>query len=87
MREWTVPVAVNVPEPNTWRELLAAIADRPERRIAIQEYTMGEAAGILGMSLRSCIVLYRQALDRTTRLFLGARILTPQQSCQEGWAG
>lgn len=48
---------------------------------------MGEAAGLLGMSLRSCIVLYRQALDRTTRLFLDARILTPQKSCQEGRAG
>ncbi len=24
MREWGVPVAVLVPEPNTWREILAA---------------------------------------------------------------
>jgi len=38
MREWNVPVAVTVPEPNTWREILAATAGRPERRIAIQEY-------------------------------------------------
>src|SRR6478672_6698882 len=38
MREWNVPVAVTVPEPNTWREILAATAARPERRIAIQEY-------------------------------------------------
>ncbi len=38
MREWKVPVAVNVPEPNTWRELLAATADRPERRVAVQEF-------------------------------------------------
>lgn len=38
MREWNVPVAVHVPEPNTWREVLAATADRPERRIAVQEY-------------------------------------------------
>lgn len=38
LREMQVPVAINVPEPNTWRELLAATADRPERRIAVQEY-------------------------------------------------
>jgi uroporphyrinogen-III synthase len=38
MREWGVPVAIVVPEPNTWREVLAATEGRPERRIAVQEY-------------------------------------------------
>ncbi len=38
LRGLDVPVTVTVPEPNTWRELLAAIRDRPERRIAVQEY-------------------------------------------------
>jgi uroporphyrinogen-III synthase len=38
LREWNVPVAVTAPEPNTWRELLAALEGRMERRIAIQEY-------------------------------------------------
>jgi uroporphyrinogen-III synthase len=38
LREMQVPVAVTVPEPNTWRELLAATASRTERRIAVQEY-------------------------------------------------
>ena len=38
LREWSVPVAVAVPEPNTWRELLAAIEDRPGQRVAVQEY-------------------------------------------------
>lgn len=38
LREMNVPVTVNVPEPNTWHELLAAIDGRPERRIAVQEY-------------------------------------------------
>jgi uroporphyrinogen-III synthase len=38
LRELQVPVTVMVPEPNTWREVLAAIANRPERRIAVQEY-------------------------------------------------
>ena len=38
LREWNVPVAVTAPEPNTSRELLAALESRTERRIAIQEY-------------------------------------------------
>jgi uroporphyrinogen-III synthase len=38
LRELDVPISIAVPEPNTWRELLAAIRDRPERRIAVQEY-------------------------------------------------
>ncbi|MFN7994782.1 MAG: uroporphyrinogen-III synthase [Bryobacteraceae bacterium] len=38
LREMQVPVAVTAPEPNTWRELLDALRDRPERRIAVQEY-------------------------------------------------
>jgi uroporphyrinogen-III synthase len=38
LREWDVPVAIAVPEPNTWREIVAATEGRPERRIAVQEY-------------------------------------------------
>jgi uroporphyrinogen-III synthase len=38
MREWDVPGAILVPEPNTWREILAATEGRPEKRIAVQEY-------------------------------------------------
>jgi uroporphyrinogen-III synthase len=44
LRELDIPVWVNAPEPNTWRELLAAMesraADRPiaGARIAVQEY-------------------------------------------------
>jgi uroporphyrinogen-III synthase len=38
LREMQVPVMVTAPEPNTWRELLAALEGRPERRIAVQEY-------------------------------------------------
>jgi uroporphyrinogen-III synthase len=38
LREMKVPVAVTAPEPNTWRELLAALEGRPEKRIAVQEY-------------------------------------------------
>jgi uroporphyrinogen-III synthase len=38
LREMQVPVAVTAPEPNTWRELMAALESRPERKIAVQEY-------------------------------------------------
>jgi uroporphyrinogen-III synthase len=38
MREWNVPVAVTVPEPNTWREILASTEGRPEKRVAVQEF-------------------------------------------------
>jgi uroporphyrinogen-III synthase len=38
LREMGVTPAVVAPEPNTWRELLAAIEYREEKRIAVQEY-------------------------------------------------
>jgi uroporphyrinogen-III synthase len=33
-----VVVHVAIPEPNTWKEVVEAVAARPERRIAIQQY-------------------------------------------------
>ncbi|MBV9759519.1 MAG: uroporphyrinogen-III synthase [Acidobacteriaceae bacterium] len=38
LREWNVPIAVSAPEPNTWREVLSAVASREEKRVAVQEY-------------------------------------------------
>jgi uroporphyrinogen-III synthase len=41
LREWQVPIAVRAEEPNTWRELLAAMAAAraiASKRIAVQEY-------------------------------------------------
>src|SRR5262249_32102453 len=38
LREMGVTPAIVAPEPNTWREVLAATEGRPERRIAVQEY-------------------------------------------------
>jgi len=38
LREMGLKPAIVAPEPNTWRELLAAIEGRPERLIAVQEY-------------------------------------------------
>jgi uroporphyrinogen-III synthase len=38
IREIGLVPNVQVPEPNTWRELLETMHDRPETRIALQEY-------------------------------------------------
>lgn len=42
MKEWNVPIALIAPEPNTWREVLAALDGAPGdlrgKRIAVQEY-------------------------------------------------
>jgi uroporphyrinogen-III synthase len=56
MREWGVPVAVSVPEPNTWREVLAATENRPERRVAIQEYGRSSTELLDGLRARGAEV-------------------------------
>src|SRR5580693_706310 len=56
LREWGVPVTVAVPEPNTWREVLAAIEDRAEQRIAIQEYGRPSVELIDGLRVRGAEV-------------------------------
>jgi len=56
LREMAVPVAVAVPEPNTWRELLAATAARPERSIAIQEYGKSNPELLAGLRARGADV-------------------------------
>jgi uroporphyrinogen-III synthase len=38
LRELGLVPTVQVPEPNTWRETLASMAARPEKRLAVQEY-------------------------------------------------
>jgi hypothetical protein len=55
-----------------------------EKRIALQQYSQGEAAGMLGLSLRNAIRQYGRALDRLTGMFLEAEMLEPLKSCQGG---
>jgi uroporphyrinogen-III synthase len=38
LRELGAKAGIVVPEPNTWKEVVDAVASRPERRIAVQEY-------------------------------------------------
>src|SRR5579862_8205102 len=56
MREWGVPVAVAVPEPNTWREILIATEGRTEKRIAVQEYGRPATELIAGLEARGASV-------------------------------
>jgi predicted DNA-binding protein (UPF0251 family) len=44
-------------------------------RVVLQEYTQAEAAGMLGMSVRTVVYKFPQALDRLTRLLLDAKLL------------
>lgn len=66
LREMGLAPAIVAPEPNTWRELLAATEGRPERRIAVQEY--GRANPELLEALRGrgaeviAVRVYRYAL-------------------------
>jgi len=50
LREWGIPAQVMAPEPNTWREILAAIEGRAERKIVVQEYGRPAAELVEGLS-------------------------------------
>ena len=66
LRALSVPIHVVVPEPNTWKEIVEAVAARSERRIAVQEYgrpnlEMNAALERLGAQVTS-IAIYRWEL-------------------------
>src|SRR5579872_5558700 len=83
LREVGARAQIVVPEPNTWKEIVEAVAARNERRIAVQEYgrpnlEMNAALEKLGASVTP-IVLYRWELPadigplKTAARQLGAR--------------
>ena len=53
------------------------------KRIAIQGYTHEEAAPLLGITFKTCVVNYHKALDRVTEIFIAARLMTPENCCQD----
>src|SRR6266849_3788399 len=55
LRDWNVP-AILVPEPNTWREVLAATEGRPERSIAVQEHGKSNPELLDGLRARGAEV-------------------------------
>ena len=70
LRELKVPVWVTAPEPNTWRELLAALdgtgASLNGQRVAVQEYGVSNPDLLQGLEARGAQVtrvpVYRWAL-------------------------
>lgn len=70
LREMNVPLAVQVPEPNTWKEVLAATEGRPERRIAVQEYGKSNTELLAGFRARGAEVtpvrVYQWAVPEDT---------------------
>src|SRR5262245_12678207 len=60
LREWEVPVWVAAPEPNTWREILAALdaTGHPLNglRVAVQEYGMANPDLLSGLESRGATV-------------------------------
>jgi uroporphyrinogen-III synthase len=70
LREWQVPVWVAAPEPNTWRELLAALDATGDslsgKRVAVQEYGAANPDLLAGLDERGAVVtrvpVYRWAL-------------------------
>ena len=69
LRELGVPIWISVPEPNTWREILAELDARgglPSARIAIQEYGVTNAELVDALTARgatvSLVPVYRWAL-------------------------
>jgi len=79
-----VPIHIMIPEPNTWKEIVEAVASRPERRIAVQEYgrpnvEMNQALQRLGATV-SPVALYRWELpDDVGPLREAARHLASRQ--------
>ncbi len=56
LREWNIPSAVLIPEPNTWKEILAVMAKRPERQLAVQEYGRTSPELLDGLRAFGCCV-------------------------------
>lgn len=77
LREMNVPISAIVPEPNTWRDLLALLDERPDalplrgRRVALQEYGVLNTALTAGLEQRGAKVIsvpvYEWALPEDTR--------------------
>lgn len=71
LREWQVPVSVSVPEPNTWREVLSAVASRPEKSVAVQEYGRVNADLVAGLTKQgravTSVPVYQWRLPEDTR--------------------
>jgi uroporphyrinogen-III synthase len=80
LREMGLTPAIVAPQPNTWRELLAATANHPARHIAVQEYGRPNPELLAALAARGAEVtpvrVYRYALpDNVSPLQEAARRL------------
>ena len=82
LRELNVPANVTAPEPNTWRELLAALDDAADRfpvrgrRVAVQEYGVSNPEFLAALAERGAEVtpvpVYQWALPENLEPLRGA---------------
>jgi predicted DNA-binding protein (UPF0251 family) len=67
---------------------LKPLEQRLIARIALQQYSQGETAAMMGLSLRGVVRRYAQGLDSLTQMLLETRMLEPLKGCQgSGGAG
>lgn len=71
LRALEVPIHLMIPEPNTWREIVTAVAARRERRIAVLEYgrpnhELTRELEQLGATVTT-VAIYRWDLPEDTR--------------------
>lgn len=70
LREWQVPVHVNVPEPNTYRELLTAMEVVQGVRVAVQEYGRTNPELVRGLEAQgrtvTTVPVYQWSLPKDT---------------------
>ena len=55
--------------------------------IALQQYTLGETAELMGLKPRTVVRRYCQAVDSLSRVFLSVKMLDPLKCCQGGGSG
>jgi uroporphyrinogen-III synthase len=71
LRSWGLAPDVTIPEPNTWREVVEALKNRPEKKVAVQEYGRPNAEFVqalrqMGIQAET-FALYRWELPEDTR--------------------
>lgn len=53
-------------------------------RVAMQEYSLGQASEMMGLAISTVVRRYTEALDSLSLLLLEAHLLDPLNSCQGG---
>lgn len=56
LHELGLKAQLNVPEPNTWREMVPILAARPERRLTLQEYGKANAEFVSALEAYGAVV-------------------------------